>query len=102
MKRDLTKINQPQGPRMGNAGTVSKRDEFIAMRSNDSSRQAAADQVMAALEARNPGCFYDKKVEPLVANSGPKRNPTAGMTEYNKSKPRPAPRPGRSAARIAK
>ena len=95
-------VNQAQGPRSGNAGTASKRDEFIAMRSNDSSRQAAADLVMSRLESRNPAPFIDNKVEPLVPNSGPKRNPTAGGTLYNKSKPRPAPRPGKSAARIAK
>ena len=95
-------VNAAQGPRSGNAGTATKRDEFIAMRSNDSSRQAAADLVMSRLESRNPVPFIDPKVEPLVPNSGPKRNPTAGGTEYNKTKPRPAPRPGRSAARIAK
>ena len=95
-------VNAAQGPRSGNAGTATKRDEFIAMRSNDSSRQAAADLVMSRLESRNPVPFIDPKVEPLNANSGPKRNPTAGGTEYNKTKPRPAPRPGKAAARIAR
>jgi len=94
-------VNQAQGPRIGNAGSTEKRDEFIKMRSSGE-RQAAADQVMAALTARDPGYFYDAKVEPLAANTGPKRNPTAGGTHYNQKKAAPAPRPGRSAARIAK
>jgi hypothetical protein len=94
-------VNQPQGPRTGNAGTAEKRDEFIRMKSGGE-RQAAADSVMAALEARNPGFFYDPKVEPLAANTGPKRNPTAGGTHYNQKKATPAPRPAKSAARIAK
>ena len=41
--------------------------------------------VMKALEARNPGFFYDPKVEGLHADTGPKRNPTAGGTEYNRT-----------------
>jgi hypothetical protein len=94
-------INQPQGPRTGNAGTESKRDAFIKMRSTGE-KQELADMVMDKLAARNPVPYIDNKVEPIAANVGPKRNPTAGGTHYNQKKPAPAPRPGRSAARIAK
>lgn len=94
-------INQPQGPKVGNAGDAAKRDEFLRMRSSGV-RQELADMVMDKLAARDPRDYIDERVEPLVPNSGPKRNPTAGMTEYNKRKPAPAARPSRSAARIAR
>ena len=77
-------INQKQGPRTGNAGTPSKRNEFKAAKSDTGSeRSKLADFVMAAVANRgehtkssiNPG------VENLSANSGKstgiKRNSTA-------------------------
>lgn len=87
-------VNQSQGPRTGNAGTAAKRDEFIKMKSTGV-KQDMADLVMAKLEARNPGFYYDPKVESLMANSGPKRNPTAGGTQYNVTKRAPKPRPSK-------
>ena len=42
-----------------------------------------ADVVMAALERRDPKDYIDPRVEPLHADTGPKRNPTAGGTKYN-------------------
>ena len=91
--------NVSQGPRSGNAGTPAKRDRFIEMKSTGT-KTALADEVMSALEARNPGGYRDPRVEPLDADRGPKRNPTAGMTLYNKTTRAPRPRPGPGAARI--
>ena len=96
---ESARVNQAQGPRSGNAGTPAKRDRFIAMKSTGT-KTALADEVMAALEARNPGGYRDPRVEPLDADRGPKRNPTAGMTLYNQTTRAPRPRPGPGAARI--
>ena len=82
-------INQAQGPRMGNQNLhVSKRDDFIREKTSGF-RSELAEQVMRALEARDPGDSIDPRVEPLSANRGPKHNPTAGGTEYNVRKPAP-------------
>jgi len=75
-------INQKRGPTLGNKGTMSKRDEFMAMKSTSSSEKSAlADMVTGALETRGRGMkpFIDPAVEPLHAktNVGPKRNSTA-------------------------
>jgi hypothetical protein len=77
-------INQKQGPRTGNAGTPSKRNEFKSVKSTTGSeRSKLADFVMNAVANRgehtrssiNPG------LENLSANSakttGIKRNSTA-------------------------
>ena len=78
-------INQKQGPRLGNGSdNGDKRSSFIKAKSSGE-KVELADMVMTALEARNPGFFYDPRVESLHANTGPKRNPTAGGTEYNKT-----------------
>ena len=76
-------VNQKQGPRVGNGfeqGT--KRADFIKEKTSGF-RTALADVVMNALTARSPNDFVDPKVEGLHSNTGPKRNPTAGGTEYN-------------------
>lgn len=79
------KINQAQGPRVGNGmDNGTKRGTFLKEKQGGE-RVALADMVMKALEARDPGYFYDPKVEGLHADTGPKRNPTAGGTEYNKT-----------------
>jgi len=75
-------INQKRGPTTGNKGTVSKRDEFMAMKSTSGSEKSAlADMVTGALETRGRGMkpFIDPAVEPLHAktNVGPKKNSTA-------------------------
>lgn len=75
-------INQAQGPRTGNSGTMSKRDAFIREKTTGW-REAQCDFVMSKLEARDPKDFIDPRVEPLDANRGPKSNPTAGGTKYN-------------------
>jgi hypothetical protein len=75
-------INQKRGPTLGNKGTVSKRDDFMAAKSTSSSEKSAlADMVTSALETRGRGMkpFIDPTVEPLHANTnvGPKSNTTA-------------------------
>ena len=52
--------NVSQGPRSGNAGTPAKRDRFIEMKSTGT-KTALADEVMSALEARNPGGYRDPR-----------------------------------------
>lgn len=75
-------INQKRGPTLGNKGTMSKRDEFMALKSTSSSEKSAlADMVVSALETRGRGMkpFIDPAVEGLHAttNVGPKKNFTA-------------------------
>ena len=80
-----SRINQPQGPRVGNGSdNGTKRSTFLKEKQGGE-KVALADMVMKALEARNPGFFYDPRVESLHADTGPKRNPTAGGTEYNRT-----------------
>jgi hypothetical protein len=78
-------INQSQGPRTGNTGTPAKRSKFQAEKaSTGSEKSAIADMIMGALEGRGAGMQgkIDKTVEGLHADTGPKRNPTAGGTHY--------------------
>jgi hypothetical protein len=75
-------INQKRGPTMGNAGTTSKRDEFMKLKSTSGSEKSAlADMVISALETRGNGMkpFILPAVEGLHANTnvGPKKNSTA-------------------------
>jgi len=76
-------INQSQGPRTGNQNPGPKRAAFV--RSKESGdKPALAQFVLDALGDRGvdmkPAIM--KGTEPLDADRGPKRNPTAGGTEY--------------------
>jgi len=85
-------INQQQGPRTGNTGTPSKRDEFKAMKNESSSEKSKlADFVMSALEGRGNATksSINKGVEGLDSNRGPKSNPTADGARLPKSAKRP-------------
>jgi hypothetical protein len=85
--REQRPINQAQGPRMGNQNLhKTKREEFLREKTAGF-RTELAEEVMRALEARDPGDYIDPRVEPLNANRGPKHNPTAGGTDYNVRKP---------------
>jgi hypothetical protein len=78
-------INQAQGPRMGNTGTPAKQSAFIKEKASSSTEKSAlANMVMDALAGRGAGMkgLIDPTVEPLSPNTGPKRNPTAGGTQY--------------------
>lgn len=73
-------INQKRGPTTGNAGTGSKRNDFIdAKASSGSEKSALAKMVTNALETRGRGMkpYIDPAVESLHDNTGPKTNPTA-------------------------
>jgi hypothetical protein len=75
-------INQKRGPVTGNAGTPSKRDDFMKTKSTSGSEKSAlANMVVSALETRGRGMkpFIDPTVESLHANTnvGPKSNTTA-------------------------
>jgi hypothetical protein len=78
-------INQAQGPRNGNTGTPAKRSRFQSDKaSSGNEKSAIADMITAALEGRGAGMQgkIDPTVEGLHADTGPKRNPTAGGTHY--------------------
>lgn len=74
-------INQKRGPQTGNAGTPSKRDEFMTAKSKSGSeRSALANMVTDAVAARGRGMkgFRDAAVEGLHANTNVGRGPTRG------------------------
>lgn len=73
-------INQKRGPTTGNAGTTSKRDDFMSQKaSSGNEKSALAKMVTDALETRGRGMkpYIDPTVEGLHSNTGPKTNPTA-------------------------
>jgi hypothetical protein len=73
-------INQKRGPTTGNAGTPSKRADFMAAKDKVSSERASlANMVTSALEMRGRGVApsVNPALEGLHSNTGPKRNPTA-------------------------
>jgi hypothetical protein len=75
-------INQKRGPTTGNAGTMSKRNDFMSEKSASSSEKASlAKMVTDALEMRGRG--QAGKTNPALegvssnTNTGPKANSTA-------------------------
>lgn len=73
-------INQKRGPTTGNAGSMSKRDTYVAEkteRSGEKSKLAA--MVTDALEMRGRGQAgkTNPALEGVHSNTGPKTNPTA-------------------------
>jgi hypothetical protein len=78
-------INQKQGPRTGNAGNAEKRATFVREKaSSGSEKSALANMITDALSGRGAGMQgkIDPTVEGLHSDTGPKRNPTAGGTQY--------------------
>lgn len=74
-------VNQKRGPTTGNAGTASKREEFMSAKSaSGSERSALANMVTDAVAARGRGMqsFRDPAVEPLKAKVNVGRGPTKG------------------------
>lgn len=74
-------INQKRGPTTGNAGTASKRDEFMSAKSSSGSeRSALANMVTDAVanRGRKMQSFRDAAVEPLKAKVNVGRGPTKG------------------------
>jgi len=73
-------INQKRGPTTGNAGTPSKRSDFMAEKSTSSSEKSKlANMVTSALEMRGRGQagYTNPALEGLHSNTGPKVNPTS-------------------------
>ena len=75
-------INQKRGPTTGNAGTMSKRNDFMDTKSRVSSEKAVlAKMVTDALEMRGRG--QAPSINPALegvssnTNTGPKKNSTA-------------------------
>jgi len=74
-------VNQKRGPTTGNAGTMSKRDEFMSAKATSGSeRSALANMVTDAVAARGRGMqgFRDRAVEGLHANTNVGRGPRKG------------------------
>jgi hypothetical protein len=88
-------VNVAQGPRTGNAGTPSKRNEFMSAKSETGSeRSRLADFVMDALGMRGKGMqpYVNPALENISSNSakttGISRNSTAdGSRAPAKNKP---------------
>ena len=76
-------INQSRGPTTGNQHPGGKRAAFVKSKETGD-RPALAQFVLDALGDRGVGMKPAKlkSTEPLDADRGPKRNPTAGGTEY--------------------
>ena len=73
-------INQKRGPTTGNAGTLSKRNDFLDAKAASGSEKAVlAKMVTDALEMRGRGQAgtTNPALEGLHSNTGPKTNPTA-------------------------
>jgi len=73
-------INQKRGPTTGNAGTMSKRDTYVAEKTASSGEKSVlAKMVTDALEMRGRGQagVTNPALEGLHSNTGPKTNPTA-------------------------
>ena len=74
-------INQARGPQTGNAGTPSKRSDFMAAKAKSGSKKAElATMITDAVAARGRGMqgFRDKAVEGLHATTNVGRGPTKG------------------------
>lgn len=73
-------INQKRGPTVGNAGTVSKRNSFIA---DKASKQSAATEITNAIGARSlapnvPKTNHEKNQGQVSPNTNKGRGPTRG------------------------
>lgn len=78
------KINQPQGPRVGNEGTLEKRKAFKEEKSMGSEKGALADMVTKALENRGRG--QAGTVNPALESLHSKTNVGRGPTKGNAGK----------------
>ena len=74
-------INQARGPQTGNAGTPSKRSDFMSAKAKTGSEKSdLANMITDAVAARGQGMrgFRDAAVEGLHANTNVGRGPTKG------------------------
>lgn len=75
------KINQPQGPRVGNEGNMTKRKDFMAEKDKSSSEKASlAKMVTDALGMRGRGQAgkVNPALEGIHENTNVGRGPTKG------------------------
>ena len=73
-------INQKRGPTTGNAGTMSKRNTYVAEKDASSGEKSKlAGMITSALEMRGRGQAgkTNPALEGIHSNTGPKVNPTA-------------------------
>lgn len=79
------KINQPQGPRLGNAGNATKRKDFMAEKDKRSSKKAdLAKMVTDALGMRGRG--QAGKTNPALEGVHEYTNVGRGPTKGNAGK----------------
>lgn len=74
-------VNQARGPQTGNAGTPSKRSEFMTAKAKSGSERAnLATMITDAVAARGRGMrgFRDATVEGLHSTTNVGRGPTKG------------------------
>lgn len=74
-------VNQARGPQTGNAGTPSKRSEFMTAKAKSGSERASlATMITDAVAARGRGMrgFRDATVEGLHSTTNVGRGPTKG------------------------
>jgi hypothetical protein len=74
-------INQKRGPQTGNAGTPSKREDFVSAKAKSGSEKSdLANMITDAVAARGRGMkgFRDPAVEGLHADTNVGRGPTRG------------------------
>lgn len=77
-------INQKRGPTVGNAGTISKRDTFMAEKSTSSSEKSKlANMVTSALEMRGRGAAKKNTIDPSLEGMHEKTNVGRGPTKGN-------------------
>jgi hypothetical protein len=87
--KSVSSVDAAQGPRTGNAGNTAKRAAFVKEKaSSGNEKSALATMITDALGNRGAGMkgLVDPTVEGLHSDTGPKRNPTAGGTQYKVTK----------------
>jgi len=77
-------INQKRGPTTGNAGSMTKRDAFMAEKSTSSSEKSKlANMVISALEMRGRGAAKKNHIDPSLEGLHDKTNVGRGPTKGN-------------------
>jgi hypothetical protein len=79
-------INQKRGPTTGNAGTMSKRNTYVAEKDASSGEKSKlAGMITSALEMRGRGQAgkTNPALEGIHSNTGPKTNPTANGSKLS-------------------
>jgi hypothetical protein len=79
-------INQKRGPTTGNAGSMKKRDTYVAEKDASSGEKSKlAGMITSALEMRGRGQAgkTNPALEGLHSNTGPKVNPTANGSKLS-------------------